>query len=722
MSQLSQLWPSALNLALAVITVSAVFGVILLAGQRLNPPIKESTIKAALIALLACPLLVWIAMRYDLASIRQQSPAPQMREQVIGDQAPTQIAAPLKGEAAVPTPQKNSLPLSNIAPKVSPASSLDYASIALSIWLAGTVFLLLKAGIDRWRLKQLVRRWHPVTELSLLSMLDESAKQAGLATTPRAVQSTSLAAPVCFVQNQPTIVLPADLTNFLSPDQIRAALLHECMHLKARHQSWRMLSALTVALYWWIIPVWLIRRSLEDAQEKVCDSFVVQTTQTGRNLAECLVALASRTGSSWTPKGAIAVFRRGQLESRIRRLLDEGASNMTTITKRSLAATAGLAIAAMVVATKLQVGAHQSQGMEFFPTLEGTRWTYHVSYPGEKGQTWIKEAWSRKTYKGEPVMEYRQYMGGYTDYQYLLFTKEGAYPMSRQYKDIPGFRDKASDTPELIFPPKTGSVWTARYPVPYQTLSRLGEPTPKHDPIIRDVEYKVVSDSVPMSTPLGDKSCLLLEVRAREGNAPFALSMRRWLCPGIGVVREESYDRDGKVSQTLELTEFKLGDPEKQTPENPVQLVKAANAQNLDNSHLLRTYRSRFVSAKESGKTTIYRVNGKSVTEFDPAQPDAWNQLIAQEMPPARDSMLPMPSGYDNWLQLETIGLLCAVQAGHTVDDKTQSGQNEFNSTGNSKIVYGKTAIRGKDKDGKPWVVQVNVTFDANKVTRIEIQ
>ncbi|MBX3119667.1 MAG: M56 family metallopeptidase [Fimbriimonadaceae bacterium] len=725
-------WPFAVNLALAVATASGLFAVALLASRKAAPPIREALAKAAITVIAICPLVVLVSSQLHLGSLNAPTEAAFAKpaRSTASEGAAQTESRPPSEELIVPETAHGAAVASQTALQTPVASGFDYKAGILAAGLAGSLFLVALVGIGRLRLAKLAKGWEKVEDTSLLSMLEQASQATGLRAVPILIHAEDLRAPVCFSAGKDYVAVPTDISDFLPPEQIKSAFIHECVHLKAKHQTWRLLCVLMEAAYWWAVPVWLVRRHLEDAQEKICDSYVVQTTDTGRHLAECLVTLATRNGQTWTPRGTIAVFRRGELEARIRRLLDKGANTMTKTTKRSVAVIAAIAAGAFVLAAKMQVGEVSAKGSEYFPSTEGTTWTYKVSRPGSEDMIWTTVAWSVKSYKGMPVVEYRSDYGHYNGYGYVLLAKDGAYEMDRQYKDLPGFRRADTNTVVMKFPATAGTKWSHRTQPAYQTAQSFGNDTPPPKPPTYEYTRNVVSDNVMVDTPIGRKKAVIIEMSVSEdGGKPYVRS-RTWMSPGLGTVREEVFEPGGKTSQVKTLVDFKPGSPQNQTPSNPAELVRQktpqlslpANAyRNIANSHLDDTYRSRFVAVGSDSSMAIYRVTGQTVRPFDPTNVDEWNALIEEEMPKSKRA-IPGPNGYDLFVHFESIAILLATKQGYFVDDNAKGGNAEYTSKAGSSGTIGRTKVSGRNPDGSAWTLAVVVTMEGSKITSIETQ
>jgi predicted metal-dependent hydrolase len=72
-----------------------------------------------------------------------------------------------------------------------------------------------------------------------------------------------------------SLILPNDLLNRLSVEQLEALLLHELAHLRRRDHWVRALEFITTGLFWWHPVVWWARHELREAEEQCCDAWVV---------------------------------------------------------------------------------------------------------------------------------------------------------------------------------------------------------------------------------------------------------------------------------------------------------------------------------------------------------------------------------------------------------------------------------------------------------------
>jgi protocatechuate 3,4-dioxygenase beta subunit len=120
---------------------------------------------------------------------------------------------------------------------------------------------------------------------------------------------------------RPAVLLPADWEE-LPPDNGRAALLHELMHL-ARWDDWTKLIDELVRAVFFFHPLvhWLVN-ALDADRERLCDGAVLRHGIAPRQLAHVLLGCAKRVGAG-RPALALPFFNRSTVKHRIEQLLED---------------------------------------------------------------------------------------------------------------------------------------------------------------------------------------------------------------------------------------------------------------------------------------------------------------------------------------------------------------------------------------------------------------
>jgi len=136
-------------------------------------------------------------------------------------------------------------------------------SVGLLFWL-----------LLRWR--QVVRTGRRASDDPAFAPLQTEARRLGNIRSRVRVKITrdTMSPAVCGLF-RPVILLPQALTEKLAPEQLRAVLLHELMHLR-RGDVWvNFAQALIQIIYWWHPLVWLANARIRRVREEAVDDAVM---------------------------------------------------------------------------------------------------------------------------------------------------------------------------------------------------------------------------------------------------------------------------------------------------------------------------------------------------------------------------------------------------------------------------------------------------------------
>jgi beta-lactamase regulating signal transducer with metallopeptidase domain len=193
----------------------------------------------------------------------------------------------------------------------------------LALWIGLVAFSLLRFATGLFGIYQLLRSASPV---DIASLPFQDRLQAGRREV-RVFTSGSLYAPVATGFLRPAIILPQQLLDALTPEEMRPVLMHELEHL-ARRDDWttlciralRCLLPLSPALYY-------IERQLCRERELACDDAVLHAEISPRGYALCLTRMAemsiSRKNISLVPS---LLGEASQLTARVSHILDTQAA------------------------------------------------------------------------------------------------------------------------------------------------------------------------------------------------------------------------------------------------------------------------------------------------------------------------------------------------------------------------------------------------------------
>jgi beta-lactamase regulating signal transducer with metallopeptidase domain len=247
------LWQSTLLMAL-------VFGFDFLLRRKIRPGVRYALWFVVFVKLLLPPTLAlptgaawWLRSRPAIVP-----PPHTSTVRVSYGSAAETVAPPEVARTFIPPP----------GPKLSNAAWAMLASVLISAFLfAWSVF--------RWRrIAQCVRRTTSPPD-TVSQLLAEVRHTAGLRGQIRLRLTSDAISPAVCGLFRPTVLLPQALIANLSPEQIRAVLLHELIHLR-RHDVWvNCAQTLLQIFYWWHPLLWFANARVRRLREEAVDDAVM---------------------------------------------------------------------------------------------------------------------------------------------------------------------------------------------------------------------------------------------------------------------------------------------------------------------------------------------------------------------------------------------------------------------------------------------------------------
>lgn len=249
---------------------------------------------------------------------------------------PSQVAAPAVNLRSVPT---------------------RYLSIAgtilCGVWLLGIGATSVRGVTGLIRLRRWLKSTSPVEDEELLAAARGAARRMGLAAGVSVHESQALVAPVTLGLFRPRIVVPTGLASTLSPQLLKAVLLHEVAHV-ARRDLWvGLLQQLAQMVYWWNPLVHAASRQLADCREQICDDIATGDLAEPRTFAAALLEIAERASLHAAVPATLGIgsLSESQLEKRIRRILLPPASKVVGLSRGAIVGV--LTVALLMTATIL---------------------------------------------------------------------------------------------------------------------------------------------------------------------------------------------------------------------------------------------------------------------------------------------------------------------------------------------------------------------------------
>ncbi|GGR87102.1 M56/M15 family metallopeptidase [Deinococcus sedimenti] len=287
---------------------TATLGPLLLLLRFAPPPAawRDASLRVALLA----PILTALLTSTPAVSGRAEPPTPPLV--TTADRTASSPAAHPPPHAPVASPTEPRTPLLMPAP-ATPLTPWAWAALC-----SGVIWAALQYGLA-WR--HLPRRREPVRDPAIVTLLRD------LPGSHRVTLCWAAVPGPCALGDR-TILLPRPIQDWLPPPQLRAALAHECAHLRRHDPAWTAALGF-VATALWVQPLnRLVFRAWRQAAEEQADAWAAH--HTGRRvLADALLRVARHAPSAPAPLLTPAAARPGHLTTRVTALLSPPEVSMT---------------------------------------------------------------------------------------------------------------------------------------------------------------------------------------------------------------------------------------------------------------------------------------------------------------------------------------------------------------------------------------------------------
>src|SRR5882724_2436534 len=297
------LWQSSLLIAI-------VFAVDFLLRRKIRPAVRYTLWLVVFIKLLIPPTLALpTSAAWWLRTRKAQVIAPHTRTMTVSYSEPS--------EAFVPPPRPI-VPLAPLRAKLSREAWIVLVSMLVSALLAAW-------SVFRWRQIARCLRKTTVATGEIQEMLAEVRCRAGLRKIIRLRLTTESMSPAVCGLFRPIVLLPQSLIERLTPDQLRAVLLHELIHLRRRDVWVNCAQTLLQIVYWWHPLLWFANARVRQVREEaVDDAVMVALNEQAEIYAPTLLEVAKLAfHRPLATLGLVGILEsRNALRQRIERLLN----------------------------------------------------------------------------------------------------------------------------------------------------------------------------------------------------------------------------------------------------------------------------------------------------------------------------------------------------------------------------------------------------------------
>jgi beta-lactamase regulating signal transducer with metallopeptidase domain len=169
-----------------------------------------------------------------------------------------------------------------VAPATS-ARQLPWRTGLAGVWLAGVVVLPACLFVTNRRLGGRIRRQRPVTNATVLDLLEDCKQEMGVCTPLTLIETSAVAGPSLYGFIRPRLLLPAGFTQSFSLPELRYVFLHELGHVKRGDILLNWLTTALLILHWFNPLVWYAFSRMQADRELACDALALSHTKEAEN-------------------------------------------------------------------------------------------------------------------------------------------------------------------------------------------------------------------------------------------------------------------------------------------------------------------------------------------------------------------------------------------------------------------------------------------------------
>jgi penicillin-binding protein 2 len=196
-------------------------------------------------------------------------------------------------------------------------------------WLAGVALFSIWHFLGWLGLRRLRQSSTQTISGELAGMAARLAGRMQISPTVRIYWSSRVSGAISFGWWRPVVLLPVAMATGCSAREVEMILAHEFAHLRRHDYLVNLLQSIVETLFFYHPAVWWVSHCIRREREHACDDAAVRATGDSSGYARALLEMATRS-STPTPRLALAARGRGELRTRIERLLRPTQSAMSS--------------------------------------------------------------------------------------------------------------------------------------------------------------------------------------------------------------------------------------------------------------------------------------------------------------------------------------------------------------------------------------------------------
>ena len=205
------------------------------------------------------------------------------------------------------------------------ARAFPIRAVLAGVWFVGVVFVMARLAVGWYGLRRIRLSIEPVSQNERIANLNGHKL--------RILVTSRVRGPVCFGVLRPVILLPKEMYEKSTEEDLRMVLNHELAHIERRDCLTNLFQRIVEAAFFFHPLVLYASSQLTQQREQICDNYVLKKGVPVMDYVKLLSRIAEQ-GLEKTWFHAVALFE-GRLAQRVRSLLDPKHSNQTKASRWS---------------------------------------------------------------------------------------------------------------------------------------------------------------------------------------------------------------------------------------------------------------------------------------------------------------------------------------------------------------------------------------------------
>jgi len=229
--------------------------------------------------------------------------------------------------------------------RYAPPATYAFRPFLQVLWLVGVFVLAARIAWQNYRFWRELRRQPLVNNPSMLQVLADCQQAMSTPAPVLLMETNAVKSPALYGFVRRRLLLPANLVQAFTLEELRYVFLHELAHLKRRDMGMNWLMTLALIMHWFNPLIWLAFRRMSADRELACDELVLSRTQAEETQAygQTIIKLLESFVRPVALPGLVGILEeKTQMERRISMIAQFKKTNRAPILAIVLLASLGL--------------------------------------------------------------------------------------------------------------------------------------------------------------------------------------------------------------------------------------------------------------------------------------------------------------------------------------------------------------------------------------------